>query len=240
MELAFAPTAAVAVVAGLAGELRLFAPGRAPGRWEATLWSTGWLLLALAVAVGIALGRPVGERTTVYLIERSLSLDNVFLFSLLLAYFLVSSEPRGRVILIGIAGALLLHGLAIAGGVALVESVETRSNMIRDQRAQPSWENLELVVPCVNLGVIFLVVYAVALAATLAPAVRASRIRRSAQISVTSGASIPRRAGSRPGGWLGAGRAGADGLSRMTGRSCETVRASPWCEISSGSPSTRV
>jgi putative ABC transport system permease protein len=50
-------------------------------------------------------------------------------------------------------------------------------NIVRDQRAQPSWENLELVVPWVNLGVIFLVVYAVAIAATLAPAIRASRIR---------------------------------------------------------------
>jgi predicted tellurium resistance membrane protein TerC len=48
----------------------------------------------------------------------------VFLFSLLLAYFLVPPELRGRVILIGIAGALLLRGSAIAGGVALVESVE--------------------------------------------------------------------------------------------------------------------
>ena len=124
-ELAFAPTAAFAVAAGLAVELRLFAPGRAPGRREAVIWSAGWLLLAIAVAVGIALaGAPAGEWTTVYLIERSLSLDNVFLFSLLLAYFLVPLELRGRVVLIGIAGALLLRGIAIAGGVALVESVE--------------------------------------------------------------------------------------------------------------------
>ena len=50
-------------------------------------------------------------------------------------------------------------------------------NIIRDQQAQPSWENLELVVPWLNLAVIFLVVYAVALAATLVPALRASRIR---------------------------------------------------------------
>jgi len=50
-------------------------------------------------------------------------------------------------------------------------------NIIRDQQAQPSWENLELVVPWVNLGVIFLVVYAVAVAATLAPAIRASKIQ---------------------------------------------------------------
>jgi tellurite resistance protein TerC len=125
LELALAPTAAFAVAAGLAVELRLFAPGRAPGRREAIIWSAGWLLLAIAVAVGIALaGGPAGEWTTVYLIERSLSLDNVFLFSLLLAYFLVPPELRRRVVLVGIAGALVLRGIAIAGGVALVESVE--------------------------------------------------------------------------------------------------------------------
>jgi putative ABC transport system permease protein len=50
-------------------------------------------------------------------------------------------------------------------------------NIIADTRRQPSWENLELVVPWANLAVIFLVVYVVALLATLAPALRASRIR---------------------------------------------------------------
>jgi len=50
-------------------------------------------------------------------------------------------------------------------------------NIVQDSRQQPSWENLTLVVPWLNLAVIFLVVYAVAMAATLAPAVRASRIR---------------------------------------------------------------
>jgi putative ABC transport system permease protein len=49
-------------------------------------------------------------------------------------------------------------------------------NIIRDTRQQPGWENLTLVVPWFNLGLIFLVVYVVALAATLAPALRASRI----------------------------------------------------------------
>ena len=125
MELAFALAAAGGVVAGLGFELRLFAPSRAPRRGEAILWSAGWLLLAVAVAAGIALADgPAGEWTTVYLIERSLSLDNVFLFSLLLAYFLVPPELRGRVILIGIAGALVLRGVAIGGGLALIETVE--------------------------------------------------------------------------------------------------------------------
>jgi tellurite resistance protein TerC len=125
VEIALAFAAAAAVVAGLGLELRLFAPSRPPRRGEALVWSTGWLVLAIAVAAGIALaGSPTGEWTTVYLIERSLSLDMVFLFSLLLAYFLVPPELRGRVLVIGIAGALLLRAVAIAGGVALVDSVE--------------------------------------------------------------------------------------------------------------------
>jgi TerC family integral membrane protein len=124
VELAFAPVAAVAVAAGLGVELHLFAPSRSPRRREAIVWSAGWLVLSLAVAAGIALtGGPAGEWTTVYLIERSLSLDNVFLFSLLLAYFLVPTDLRGRVILVGIAGALLLRGLAIATGLTLIESL---------------------------------------------------------------------------------------------------------------------
>jgi putative ABC transport system permease protein len=49
-------------------------------------------------------------------------------------------------------------------------------NIVYDTRQQPSWENLALYVPWVNLFVIFTVVYVVALAATLAPAMRASRI----------------------------------------------------------------
>ena len=50
-------------------------------------------------------------------------------------------------------------------------------NIIDDQRQQPSWENLTLYVPWLNLFVIFLVVYAVAILATVLPAIRASRIR---------------------------------------------------------------
>ena len=50
-------------------------------------------------------------------------------------------------------------------------------NIIDDQRQQPSWANLELVVPWTNLAFIFAVVYAVAVAATFVPALRAARIR---------------------------------------------------------------
>jgi tellurite resistance protein TerC len=121
----FTLAAAAAVVAGLALERRLFAPGREPRRNEAIGWSIGWLALALAVAAAIgAAGGPVGEWSTVYLIERSLSLDNAFLFTLLLAYFAVPAELRGPVVTIGIAGALALRGVAIVVGVTLIEMVE--------------------------------------------------------------------------------------------------------------------
>jgi putative ABC transport system permease protein len=50
-------------------------------------------------------------------------------------------------------------------------------NIIDDQRRQPSWETLELVIPWSNLLLIFAVVYSVALVATVLPARRASRIR---------------------------------------------------------------
>jgi len=114
---------AVAVVMGLAVEQRLFARGRVARRGEAIAWSIGWLALSLLIAVAIAVADgPAGAWTTVYLIERSLSLDNVFLFSLLLGYFAVPAELRGRVIAIGIAGALVLRGVAIVAGLALVEA----------------------------------------------------------------------------------------------------------------------
>ncbi len=125
MELVIVAVGVAAVLVGLAVEQRFFARGRAARRGEAIAWSIGWLALALLTAGVIAIaGGPAGAWTTVYLIERSLSLDNVFLFSLLLVYFAVPSELRGRVIMIGIIGALALRGLAIVAGLALVEAVE--------------------------------------------------------------------------------------------------------------------
>ena len=59
--------------------------------------------------------------TTVYLIERSLSLDNLFVFLLLFAYFGVPYERRPRLLFWGIVAALALRGLFIAGGSALIE-----------------------------------------------------------------------------------------------------------------------
>lgn len=113
-----------ALVVFLWVELRFFAPGREPTFREGVVWSIGWLVVSLAAGL-VILAVDTPERavtyTTVYLIERSLSLDNLFVFLLLFAYFATPVALRGRLLFFGIALALAVRGLAILGGVALIE-----------------------------------------------------------------------------------------------------------------------
>ena len=105
-------------------DLHFFARGREPTFREGAIWSIGWLVVSLAAAFVVAAlrdGEDAVLYTTVYLIERSLSLDNLFVFILLFSYFAVPQEQRGRLLFWGIAFALVLRGLAIVGGVALIE-----------------------------------------------------------------------------------------------------------------------
>jgi tellurite resistance protein TerC len=88
------------------------------------VWSLGWLALSLLAALPVLLlegSGPAVLYTTVYLIERTLSLDNLFVFLLLFTYFAVPTEQRARLLFWGIVAALALRGLAILGGVALIE-----------------------------------------------------------------------------------------------------------------------
>jgi tellurite resistance protein TerC len=105
-------------------DLHFFARGREPNFKEAVWWSVGWLVLSLAAAL-VVLALEGGEDavlyTTVYLIERSLSLDNLFVFLLLFAYFGVPYERRGRLLFWGIVAALVLRGLFILAGITLIE-----------------------------------------------------------------------------------------------------------------------
>ena len=114
----------VALIFFLWVDLHFFARGREPSFREGVTWSIGWLVLSLLAAVVILLvydaDRAVNY-TTVYLIERSLSLDNLFVFILLFAYFSVPVELRARLLFFGIVFALALRGAAILGGVALIE-----------------------------------------------------------------------------------------------------------------------
>ena len=123
---ALAPWAALiaALVFFLWLDLHFFARGREPSFKEAAWWSVGWLALSLAAAIPVLIlegGNDAVTYTTVYLIERSLSLDNLFVFLLLFSYFGIAEAYRARLLFWGIAAALVLRGLAILGGVALIE-----------------------------------------------------------------------------------------------------------------------
>src|SRR3954470_14709802 len=114
----------VAVVAFLWIDLKLFARGREPSFREGALWSIGWLalsLLAVLVIWPLRGGDDAVEYLTVYLVERSLSLDNLFVFLLLFAYFAIPTERRPRLLFLGVVAALAMRGVAILGGVALIE-----------------------------------------------------------------------------------------------------------------------
>ncbi len=115
--------AAVTVVC-LWVDLHFFARGREPSFREGVVWSIGWLAFSLLVALVVLALSNVEDAityTTVYFIERSLSLDNLFVFLLLFSYFGIPEQYRARLLFWGIAAALALRGLAILGGVALIE-----------------------------------------------------------------------------------------------------------------------
>ncbi len=92
---------------------------------EATLWSTFYVALPLGFAVWIWSRYGSGRGTEFlagYIVEKSLSVDNLFVFMLLLAAFAVPAELQQRVLLYGIVGALVLRGIFIAVGAAALQA----------------------------------------------------------------------------------------------------------------------
>jgi tellurite resistance protein TerC len=105
-------------------DLRYFGRDREPNFRQALTWSVGWFVLSLLIAIPVLLledGEAAVTYTTVYLIERSLSLDNLFVFLILFAYFGVPYEYRPRLLFWGIVAALALRLAFIGAGVALIE-----------------------------------------------------------------------------------------------------------------------
>jgi tellurite resistance protein TerC len=94
---------------------------------EAATWSAVWVALSLAFAFAIYLtmGKESGlEFLTGYLIEYALSVDNIFVFVLIFTYFGVPEKYQHRVLFWGIIGALVLRGVMIVAGSALVTRFE--------------------------------------------------------------------------------------------------------------------
>ena len=91
---------------------------------EAGTWTTVWVVLALVFNYGIYrfMGPAAGlEFLTGYLIEKALSVDNIFVFVLIFSFFRVPPRYQHRVLFWGILGALVMRGAMIAIGAALIQ-----------------------------------------------------------------------------------------------------------------------
>lgn len=90
---------------------------------ESLIWTLVWFCLAMLFALGLRKLRGEKESlefVTGYLIELSLSMDNVFVIALIFGHFRIPSELQHRVLFWGILGALIMRGLMIGIGVAII------------------------------------------------------------------------------------------------------------------------
>ena len=94
---------------------------------EALFWSIFWIGLSLAFNLGLLWlqgPRPALEFFTGYLIEKSLSVDNIFIFTVLFSYFRVPDKLQHRVLFWGILGAIVMRLVLILLGAALIARFE--------------------------------------------------------------------------------------------------------------------
>lgn len=118
------------VVAMLMIDLKLFhTEEHEPTVRESATWVAVWI--SLAVAFGISLyfwhddgSRAAGEYFAGYLIEYSLSVDNMFVFVVIFGYFSVPRAYQHQVLFFGILGAMIFRGIFIALGVTLIQNFE--------------------------------------------------------------------------------------------------------------------
>ncbi len=90
---------------------------------EAATWSAVWIFLGLgfgALVFAWRGGQAGGEYLAGYLIEKSLSMDNVFLFAMLFGYFAVPAQYQHRVLFWGVVGAIVFRAIFIAAGTTLL------------------------------------------------------------------------------------------------------------------------
>src|SRR5687767_9252790 len=91
---------------------------------EAASWSAIWIALALLFGGGVYrfMGPEAGlEYFSGYLIEKALSVDNIFVFVLIFSFFRVPARYQHRVLFWGVLGALLMRGAMIAAGAYLIQ-----------------------------------------------------------------------------------------------------------------------
>lgn len=94
---------------------------------EAAFWSVVWIIIAIIFGIGLIFiydGSVATKYFSGYLLEKSLSIDNLFVFALLFSYFKVPQKYQHRVLFWGIFGTLVLRGIFIFAGAALVEKFD--------------------------------------------------------------------------------------------------------------------
>ena len=94
---------------------------------EAIVWSVVWIALSLLFNLGVYvyLGPQAGLNfLAAYLIEKSLSIDNIFVFLLIFSYFSVPAQFQHRVLFWGIIAALFMRAFFIAAGLTLIQRFE--------------------------------------------------------------------------------------------------------------------
>jgi len=115
---------AVFIVAALMLDLRGHG-GRAMRPKQALFWSITWTVIGVAFAgvmIVIEDGTAASEYLAGFLIEKSLSLDNLFVFAILFSFFQVPDEQRLKVLIFGIAGAIVLRTIFILVGAAALDA----------------------------------------------------------------------------------------------------------------------
>ncbi|MGW0421515.1 TerC family protein [Streptomyces sp. NPDC003015] len=92
---------------------------------EAGIWTVVWVVLACLFGLGLFLfggGKPTGEFFAGYVTEKSLSVDNLFVFVLIMGKFAVPSQYQQRVLMVGVVMALVLRAGFIAAGAAIISA----------------------------------------------------------------------------------------------------------------------
>ncbi|MEU5340220.1 MULTISPECIES: TerC family protein [unclassified Streptomyces] len=125
---------------------------------EAGIWTVVWIVLAALFGLGLLLfsgGQPAGEFFAGFITEKSLSVDNLFVFVLIMAKFAVPTQYQQRVLLVGVLIALVLRAIFIAAGAAILASfawvfyifgaflIYTAWKLIQEARADESDEDWE-------------------------------------------------------------------------------------------------
>nr|WP_203673697.1 MULTISPECIES: TerC family protein [unclassified Streptomyces] len=125
---------------------------------EAGIWTVVWIVLAALFGLGLALfagGQPAGEFFAGFITEKSLSVDNLFVFVLIMSKFAVPTKYQQRVLLVGVLIALVLRAVFIAGGAAIIANfswvfyifgaflIWTAWKLIKEALADPEDEEFE-------------------------------------------------------------------------------------------------